>query len=458
MPKKVTHTPNVSAKTGGHSRNQQIPKKNPKKDQNFVIPSALFLKIRDGKLSVQVGFSNGSFVISPELLLLLLEISSFHQSSGSGPLSWSQKLKASTQAMLKSLPTDGEIDSLLEEMREAGVLHSPTAHSKTTQMDGFADPWIQAAMLADHKRCEAYEQAMKSFVSKGSHVLDLGCGNGILSFLALRLGAGKVTAVEETPSIQFAKSLLAPQVLKKQIEFINSNSGDLVWNPSVSHVVSELFGNDPFQEGILPTLRELAGKIPKSLHQKVRFLPESLEVFVSIGNLNSGPYLRRLQYALGSRSSAFQNNKTNTHSDLYSELYREEFWKQFLGEAISFPAALQSSDLTFWSQHSVFKMPLNPFKLGGSFPPKSIQIPIPHEPKTLVVYLSFRVWLDSQITFSTIPGAEDWADHWSVIVIPLKSAVAKGDLLNVTCSLNDTETGINVVVKNENKVIGERIT
>lgn len=59
-------------------------------------------------------------------------------------------------------------------------------------------------MMNDHARNAAYEAAIKRAVGKDTHVLDIGCGGGLLSLLAARAGARQVTAIEAEPAIAAA--------------------------------------------------------------------------------------------------------------------------------------------------------------------------------------------------------------------------------------------------------------
>jgi len=51
-------------------------------------------------------------------------------------------------------------------------------------------------LIADDSRMLAYRRALTAILRRGDSVLDLGCGTGILSFLACSLGAGRVVAID----------------------------------------------------------------------------------------------------------------------------------------------------------------------------------------------------------------------------------------------------------------------
>lgn len=50
-----------------------------------------------------------------------------------------------------------------------------------------------------HETTEMCAEALESFVKPGDHIYDIGCGSGILSIVAAKLGAEKVTAIDIDP-------------------------------------------------------------------------------------------------------------------------------------------------------------------------------------------------------------------------------------------------------------------
>jgi predicted RNA methylase len=60
---------------------------------------------------------------------------------------------------------------------------------------GYSEPDIHIEMLNDNIRVEQYTKAINE-ICKGKVVLDLGCGTGVLSVLAIKAGALKVYAVD----------------------------------------------------------------------------------------------------------------------------------------------------------------------------------------------------------------------------------------------------------------------
>ena len=83
-------------------------------------------------------------------------------------------------------------------------------------------------MLADDVRMSAYAAAIERVVKPGDIVIDLGAGLGILSFLAVKAGAARVYAIEKGDAIELARQVAAHNGLDDRIEFVASNSNDVL--------------------------------------------------------------------------------------------------------------------------------------------------------------------------------------------------------------------------------------
>lgn len=121
------------------------------------------------------------------------------------------------------------------------------------------------AMLRDDQRNEFFFDSMRGQV-EGKHVLDVGAGCGLLSMMAARLGAAKVTSVESSPDM----AALARENVKRNgysdcIRVINSHSRDLVLPPDdlADFVVSETFGTLLLGEGALASFMDASRRLAK---------------------------------------------------------------------------------------------------------------------------------------------------------------------------------------------------
>ena len=59
--------------------------------------------------------------------------------------------------------------------------------------------------VTDIQRMRRYRAALAAAVRPGDHVLDLGCGVGVLGHLSLEAGAARVTAIESGDIVQVAR-------------------------------------------------------------------------------------------------------------------------------------------------------------------------------------------------------------------------------------------------------------
>lgn len=114
---------------------------------------------------------------------------------------------------------------------------------------GFMD--IHREMLEDQTRTESYRIALEENPSlmNGAHVLDVGCGTGVLSIFAARGGASNVIAVDGSPNIaSVARAICSHngwgdriQVVSSKLEEIESLPTDSV-DGKVDVLVSEWMG------------------------------------------------------------------------------------------------------------------------------------------------------------------------------------------------------------------------
>ncbi|MFZ5476545.1 MAG: methyltransferase domain-containing protein [Myxococcota bacterium] len=117
---------------------------------------------------------------------------------------------------------------------------------------GFANPWEHVRLLSDAPRNDAMI-ALLARRAPGARVLEVGCGTGLLSCVAARLGATRVFAVEPTPLAEVARALVAENGLAGVVEVVRARVEDVPPLP-VDLAFSELLNADPFVEGVLPAM------------------------------------------------------------------------------------------------------------------------------------------------------------------------------------------------------------
>ncbi len=107
------------------------------------------------------------------------------------------------------------------------------------------------SMLLDTHRLDAFRRAIDATVSPGDVVLDIGCGTGILSFMACEAGARKVYAIEGAPILDVARELAAANGFDDRIEFIEGWSIDVDLPELADVLITETIGSAGLDEGIV---------------------------------------------------------------------------------------------------------------------------------------------------------------------------------------------------------------
>jgi SAM-dependent methyltransferase len=118
-------------------------------------------------------------------------------------------------------------------------------------ISGFSNPWEHIRLLSDRPRNEVLIALLKRRAPE-ARVLEIGCGTGLLSVLAAKLGAREVIGVEPTPLIEVARALVADNQLD-QVQLIEGRIEDLIPQP-VDLAFSELLNADPFYEGLVEAM------------------------------------------------------------------------------------------------------------------------------------------------------------------------------------------------------------
>lgn len=111
-------------------------------------------------------------------------------------------------------------------------------------------------MLADRPRMRAYAKALRKSVRKGSVVVDLGCGTGIMALLACRYGARRVFAIEPDSAIAVARQAASDNGFGGRIDFYQDLSTRVELPEPADVVVSDLRGILPFFQHHLPAVAD----------------------------------------------------------------------------------------------------------------------------------------------------------------------------------------------------------
>lgn len=103
---------------------------------------------------------------------------------------------------------------------------------------------------------DAYARAIARAVKPGSVVLDLGCGTGIFSFLAVRAGAKHVYAVDVNPAVWMVPELAAENGCADRISIHHGSSTDFAPPEQVDVVVSDMRGTSPLNGDHVSAIRD----------------------------------------------------------------------------------------------------------------------------------------------------------------------------------------------------------
>lgn len=112
------------------------------------------------------------------------------------------------------------------------------------------------SMIAHRARTDAYAEALRKTVRKGSIVLEIGTGPGAFAVLACQLGAGRVFAIEGAEIIQVAREVAAANGCSGKIEFFEDFSERVTLPARADVIVSDLRGALPLFKGHIPAIAD----------------------------------------------------------------------------------------------------------------------------------------------------------------------------------------------------------
>lgn len=134
------------------------------------------------------------------------------------------------------------------------------------------------SMLHDTARMDAFRRAIDATVRPGDVVVDIGCGSGVLSFMACEAGAAKVYAIEGGPVIDVARELAVDNGFEDRIEFLGGWSVDVGLPEPADVLLSETIGNAGLDEGIVAWTFDARQRL---LRPGATLVPRRLRVWVA---------------------------------------------------------------------------------------------------------------------------------------------------------------------------------
>ena len=133
--------------------------------------------------------------------------------------------------------------------------------------------------VGDRQRNTLFREAVKRTVRAGDHVLDMGCGAGILGLFCLQAGAARVTAVDLTDIVDIASETFSRVGYADRVDVIQSMSRWIDVADPVDLIICDnvgCFGLDYF--GIIDALRDAQQRF---LRPGGRIVPEGVRLHLA---------------------------------------------------------------------------------------------------------------------------------------------------------------------------------
>lgn len=134
------------------------------------------------------------------------------------------------------------------------------------------------SMLLDEARMDSYRRAIAASVKPGDVVVDVGCGTGILSFMACEAGAKKVYAIEGGPIIETARELAIDNGFDDRIEFLDGWSTTVDIPELADVLITETIGSAGLDEGMIAWMCD--GR-ERFLRPDAVLMPERLRLWIA---------------------------------------------------------------------------------------------------------------------------------------------------------------------------------
>jgi precorrin-6B methylase 2 len=301
-------------------------------------------------------------------------------------------------------------------LRARGEVEATFAHSASA----FEASGIHVAMLGDRERTSSFLGAIRQLVEPGDVVVDLGTGTGILALEAARAGARQVYAIEATGIGRVAQRLWSFNGVGDRITLISGWSSRITLPERGDVLVSEIIGNEPFDERIIEFFSDARARLLKPgarlVPRKVRVhalpvqIPEE-EVATHTFTVES---LERWNEWYGMDLSSLRETVRRSFAGFMVPPHRAAAWR-----ALSDPVLLAEVDLTQARDYAFERT----FEVG---------IIEPGWLNGIIEY--FELELSPSIQFSTHPRQASASSSWHspVTLLPDAWQVEPGDPLRLT--------------------------
>jgi SAM-dependent methyltransferase len=141
-------------------------------------------------------------------------------------------------------------------------------------------------MMNDHPRNQAFLKAIEGRIDEGDHVLDIGCGAGLLSLMSARAGAEAIYACESEPSVaSVAIEVMERNGYEDTVRIIPKRSTDMKVGAGadlpdrLDMLVCEIFDVSLLGEDALHTIQHAKAHL---LREGAKIIPSAARVWCQI--------------------------------------------------------------------------------------------------------------------------------------------------------------------------------
>ena len=180
---------------------------------------------------------------------------------------------------LAATPAWVEVVANVKAFHELGILVQPDAGqtARRSHASRFDSEPVHIKMLNDEARTRQFQSAIRQTVRPGDVVVDIGTGTGILAVTAARAGARHVYALEATGMSRVAQRMVEANGLSDRVTILQAHSFDVELPEKADVLVSEIIGDDPLGEQIVPTFADARRRL---LASGARVIPARLQIRV----------------------------------------------------------------------------------------------------------------------------------------------------------------------------------
>jgi SAM-dependent methyltransferase len=290
--------------------------------------------------------------------------------------------------------------------------------SDRLDVHAFADLWEHVRLLSDGPRNEALIALLRRR-APGNTVVEVGCGTGLLSCIAARLGARRVIAIEPTAQVEVARALVEANGLSSVVDIREGHVDELQPEPA-DLVFGELLNADPFAEGLLDAWDAAAEWVGPDGHL--------------------APHTLRLHAAwTGQDGSAAEVSEARRQLERVARTYDLRLDPVTEGVDTLAPYAYLAPAIHGLAPAvEVLSLPLG----RGRRPPEAIDVAPPTT--GLDVVRGLVVWFTAELDDGLVLGnPPDAPGHWGHLVLGLPDArPVDGEVLAATLLLEDGEVGL----------------